>query len=191
MIKWVLPTAGVKFLVKVFKKKDEIIAKFATLERVWTSYIPPREATFEDAPEDAEVAVPDVVEDAVEVAENAAEVAENAAEVADVPDVMVVAAAAAVAAAAKAAKAVLARAARKARLIDKAQSAFEKYQKDVDALVDSDWVDIMKWVLTAAKKKFRVMDLTTKDLIIAKFATLDTHWTSFIPHREATSEVAP
>ena len=48
MMKWVLPTAGVKFLVKDFKKKDEIIAKFATLERVWTSYIPPCEATFEE-----------------------------------------------------------------------------------------------------------------------------------------------
>jgi len=96
--------------------------------------------------------------------------------IAEVPDVLEIAAT-------KAAKAILARAARKARLIEKAQSAFEKYQKDVNELVDSDWVDMMKWVLTAAKKKFRVMDLTTKDLIIAKFATLNCDWKSFIPSR--------
>ena len=82
-----------------------------------------------------------------------------------------------------AAKAVLAKAARKSRLIDKAQIAFKKYKNDVNALVDSNWVDMMKWVLTAAKKKFRVMDLTTKDLILAKFATLNSDWKSFIPSR--------
>ena len=57
-------------------------------------------------------------------------------------------------AATKAAKAVLAKAARKSRLIDKAQIAFDKSKNDVNALVDSDWVDMMKWVLTAAKKNF-------------------------------------
>ena len=49
MMKWVLPAAGVKFLVKDFKKKDDIIAKFVTLPNVWTSYIPPRGATLENA----------------------------------------------------------------------------------------------------------------------------------------------
>jgi hypothetical protein len=172
MMKWVLPAAGVKFLVKDFKKKDDIVTKFATLPNVWTSYIPPRgatleNATLEDVPEDAEGVVAEVTPIAA------------VAEVSTVAEVLGEAMVLAVAAA----KAVLAKAARKSRLIDKAQIAFEKYKNDVNALVDSDWVDMMKWVLTAAKKKFRVMDLTTKDLILAKFATLNSDWKSFIPSR--------
>ena len=48
-MKWVLPAAGVKFLVKDFKTKGDVVAKFATLPNVWTSCIPPHGATLEDA----------------------------------------------------------------------------------------------------------------------------------------------
>ncbi len=65
MMKWVLPAASVKFLLKDFKKKDDIVVKFATLRNVWTSYIPPRgatleNATLEDTPEDTEAVVAEV-----------------------------------------------------------------------------------------------------------------------------------
>ena len=182
MMKWVLPAAGVKFLVKDFKKKDDIIAKFVILPNVWTSYIPPRGATLENATlENATLEVAPIAAIA-EVAPIAVAEVASVAEVltvvevpgdAMIPDVLAI----------TAAKADLAKAARKLRLIDKAQSAFEKYEKDVNALVDSNWVDMMKWVLTAAKKNFCVMDLTTKDLILAKFATLNSDWKSYIPSR--------
>jgi hypothetical protein len=41
VIRWVLPAAGVSFLVKDYQKKDVIIAKLETLEQAWTSFIPP------------------------------------------------------------------------------------------------------------------------------------------------------
>jgi hypothetical protein len=37
---WVLPKAKVAFLLKVLKKKEQILAKLATLPNHWTSYIP-------------------------------------------------------------------------------------------------------------------------------------------------------
>ena len=40
VIRWVLPAANVDFLLKDLKKKDEIMAKLATLPRCWTTYIP-------------------------------------------------------------------------------------------------------------------------------------------------------
>ena len=43
VISWVLPEAKVEFLLKDLKKKDQILAKLATLPRDWTSYIPRRE----------------------------------------------------------------------------------------------------------------------------------------------------
>jgi hypothetical protein len=40
VIRWVLPAANVDFLLKDLKKKDEIMAKLATLPKCWTTYIP-------------------------------------------------------------------------------------------------------------------------------------------------------
>jgi hypothetical protein len=40
VIRWGLPAANVDFLVKDFKKKDEIMAKLAMLPKCWTTYIP-------------------------------------------------------------------------------------------------------------------------------------------------------
>jgi hypothetical protein len=40
----VLPQAKVEFLLKDLKKKDQIMAKLATLPDNWTSYIPNRDA---------------------------------------------------------------------------------------------------------------------------------------------------
>jgi hypothetical protein len=89
----------------------------------------------------------------------------------------------ALAATAKAAKAAQARVARKARLLDKAQTAMLKYHDNIPSVSDAEWLDLLKWVLTAAKKKFRVMDYTTKEAVLAKFATLETAWASYIPPR--------
>ena len=40
VIRWVLPAANVDFLLKDLKKKEEIMAKLATLPKCWTTYIP-------------------------------------------------------------------------------------------------------------------------------------------------------
>jgi hypothetical protein len=40
VIRWVLPEAKVTFLLKDLKKKEQILAKLATLPNHWTSYIP-------------------------------------------------------------------------------------------------------------------------------------------------------
>ena len=38
-----LPEAKVPFLLKDLKKRDQILAKLATLPNDWTTYIPPKE----------------------------------------------------------------------------------------------------------------------------------------------------
>ena len=43
VIRWVLPEAKVEFLLKDLKKREQILAKLATLPREWTTYIPHRE----------------------------------------------------------------------------------------------------------------------------------------------------
>jgi hypothetical protein len=40
IIRWVLPEAKVAFLLKDLKKKDQIVAKLATLPQAWSTYIP-------------------------------------------------------------------------------------------------------------------------------------------------------
>ena len=42
IIRWVLPEAKVAFLLKDLKKKDQIVAKLATLPQAWSTYIPQR-----------------------------------------------------------------------------------------------------------------------------------------------------
>ena len=44
IVRWVLPEAKVPFLLKDLKKRDQILAKLATLPNNWTSYIPRMEA---------------------------------------------------------------------------------------------------------------------------------------------------
>ena len=40
VVRWVLPAAKVPFLLKDLKKRDQIVAKLATLPNDWTMYIP-------------------------------------------------------------------------------------------------------------------------------------------------------
>jgi hypothetical protein len=49
LLRWVLPAAGVDFLVKDFKKKETIKAKLESLPQSWESYIPPGENAVVDA----------------------------------------------------------------------------------------------------------------------------------------------
>ena len=44
VVHWVLPEAKVPFLLKDLKKRDQILAKLATLPNDWTTYIPYTEA---------------------------------------------------------------------------------------------------------------------------------------------------
>ena len=39
VVRWVLPEAKVPFLLKDLKKRDQILAKLATLPNDWTTYI--------------------------------------------------------------------------------------------------------------------------------------------------------
>jgi hypothetical protein len=50
VIRWVLPEAKVEFLLKDLKKKEDILAKLATLPNSWTTYIPCREHTLPAVP---------------------------------------------------------------------------------------------------------------------------------------------
>jgi hypothetical protein len=46
VISWVLPEAKVDFLLKELKKKEDILAKLATLPNSWTSCIPRMQQTL-------------------------------------------------------------------------------------------------------------------------------------------------
>ena len=50
IIRWVLPEAKVPFLLKDLKKRDQIVAKLATLPNLWITYIPRREVAAVVAP---------------------------------------------------------------------------------------------------------------------------------------------
>ncbi len=93
------------------------------------------------------------------------------------------------AATAKAAKAAHAREARKVRLLDKAQTAMLKYHFTIESLSDGTWLDLLKWVVTAARKKSPVMEYTTKEAILAKFVTLERVCISYIPPWAAVVDV--
>ena len=69
-----------------------------------------------------------------------------------------------------------------ANVLDKAQTALQKYNTDEDSLKDKDWGDIIKWVLPEVKD-FLLKDLKRKDKIITKLATLPGEWTTYIPPR--------
>ncbi len=85
-------------------------------------------------------------------------------------------------AATNAAKAAQARVARKAMLLDKAQMAMLKYHDSIPSVSDTEWLDLLKWVFMALTKKFRVMDHTTKEAVLAKVASLERARVSYIPH---------
>jgi hypothetical protein len=51
IIRWVVPEAKVAFLLKDLKKKDQILAKLATLPKDWSTYIPCRDALPAAMPE--------------------------------------------------------------------------------------------------------------------------------------------
>ena len=55
-----------------------------------------------------------------------------------------------------------------------------------NGMTDKDWGDIIRWVLLESKAEGLMKDLKKKsDAIIAKLATLDRKWTTYIPAIEA------
>ena len=73
---------------------------------------------------------------------------------------------------------------RQAKLLFNAQIAREKYDAlGIGALTDKDWGEIVRWVLPEAKVAAPMRDLKKKDAIIAKLATLERDWTTYIPSR--------
>jgi hypothetical protein len=74
---------------------------------------------------------------------------------------------------------------RQGKLKVNAQVALEKYTTlGIGALTDKDWGDIIRWVLPQAKATGLMRDYKKKDAIIAKLATLERDWTTYIPARE-------
>ena len=73
---------------------------------------------------------------------------------------------------------------RQAKLLFNAQIAREKYDAlGIGALTDKDWGEVVRWVLPEAKVAALMRDLKKKDAIIAKLATLERDWTTYIPTR--------
>lgn len=52
-------------------------------------------------------------------------------------------------------------------------------------MTDKDWVDVIRWVLPESKAEGLMKDLKKADAIIAKLASLDREWTTYIPPIEA------
>ena len=74
------------------------------------------------------------------------------------------------------------RSGRQAKLLENAQLALAKYRtQGSSTLTNKDWGDIVRWVLPEAKVPGLMRDLKTRDVIIAKLATLERDWTTYIP----------
>ncbi len=74
---------------------------------------------------------------------------------------------------------------RQAKLLANAQRALQKYRLSSESLNDKDWGDIIRWVLPEAKADGLMKDLKKKHDIIAKLATLERDWTTYIPLPDA------
>lgn len=73
---------------------------------------------------------------------------------------------------------------RQAKALASAQAALDRHNTlGIGALTDKDWGDIVRWVLPEAKVIGRMSDLKKKDAIIAKLATLERDWKTYIPAR--------
>jgi hypothetical protein len=46
---------------------------------------------------------------------------------------------------------------------------------------DKDWVDIIRWVFPQSKATGLMKDLKKAEAIVAKLASLDREWTTYIP----------
>ena len=88
--------------------------------------------------------------------------------------------------AAKAAAQLQNRTDRQQKILAYAQRALVKYRACCDSLTDKDWVDIIRWVLLESKSDGLMKDLKKKAAIVAKLATLEREWTTYIPLPEAT-----
>ena len=73
---------------------------------------------------------------------------------------------------------------RQVKCLANAQAALAKHNTlGIGALTDKDWGDIIRWVLPEAKVTGLMRELKKKDAIIAKLATLDRDWKTYIPAR--------
>ena len=73
------------------------------------------------------------------------------------------------------------RADRRAKTLVSAQTALQKYRQNSNAMTDKDWVDIIRWVLPQSKATGLMKDLKKAEAIVAKLASLDREWTTYIP----------
>jgi hypothetical protein len=73
------------------------------------------------------------------------------------------------------------RADRRAKMLTNAQTALQKYRQNPELMTDKDWGDVIRWVLPEAKAEGLMKDLKKTDAIVAKLATLDREWTTYIP----------
>jgi hypothetical protein len=87
--------------------------------------------------------------------------------------------------AAKAAAQLQTRTDRQQKILANAQTALVKYRACSESLTDKDWIDIIRWVLPESKAEGLMKDLKKKAAIVAKLATLEREWTTYIPLPEA------
>ncbi len=165
---------GVEFLVvKDYKKQEEIVTKLNMLERASTSYIPPAVAGADDLLDDAlntnvgmanatiedgAVVANDMIAGGVVtantmIADGVLAANEHVEQVASNAQLFL-------AATAKTSNAAQARVARKIRLLDKAQTEMLEYYVAIGSLIDGNWLDLLKWVPTAARKRQFLQNLS-------------------------------
>ena len=71
---------------------------------------------------------------------------------------------------------------RQAKLPANAQAALQKFRTaGAMSMTDKDWGNVVRWVLPEAKVPGLMRDLKKKEAIIAKLATLERDWTTYIP----------
>ncbi|KAI2497544.1 hypothetical protein MHU86_16947 [Fragilaria crotonensis] len=72
---------------------------------------------------------------------------------------------------------------RQAKLLANAQTALQKFRTAgaIMSMTDKDWGDVVRWVLPEAKVSGLMRDLKKKEAMIAKLATLERDWTTYIP----------
>ena len=93
--------------------------------------------------------------------------------------------------AAKAAAQLRTRTDRQQKILANAQTALAKYRACSESLTDKDWIDIIRWVLPESKAEGLMKDLKKKAAIVAKLATLEREWTTYIPLPQATKIIRP
>jgi hypothetical protein len=70
---------------------------------------------------------------------------------------------------------------RRAKLLVNARQAMDKHERSPATMLDKDWIDIIRWVLSESNADGLLKDLRKKDAIVAKLESLEQDKKSYIP----------